>query len=66
MTKILIALSLALPFALASGCQSNDTAAEVVLCDGCGVEKGAENCCDAEAPRCDDCGKIKGSAGCCK
>ena len=40
-------------------------ASEAVLCE-CGVEKGAEGCCDAEAPRCDGCGKIKGSEGCCK
>ena len=40
-------------------------ASAAVLC-GCGVEKGAEGCCDAEAPRCDGCGMIKGSEGCCK
>ena len=36
-----------------------------VLC-GCGIEKGAEGCCDPDAPKCDGCGKIKGSEGCCK
>ena len=65
MTRILIALALALPFALSAGCQSTDTA-EMVLCDDCGVEKGTEGCCDADAPRCDGCDKIKGSEGCCK
>jgi len=40
-------------------------ASEAVLCE-CGVEEGAEGCCDAEAERCGGCGKIKGSAGCCK
>ena len=67
MTRIFIALCLALPFALSAGCQSTDTdTAEMVLCDDCGVEKGAEGCCDPEAPRCDSCDKIKGSEGCCK
>ena len=71
MTKILIALSLAFPItlavALSTGCQSADAdTAEVVLCGDCGVEKGAEGCCDADAPRCDDCDMIKGSEGCCK
>ena len=65
MTKILIALSLSLPFALSAGCKSADTA-EVVLCADCGVEKGTEGCCDPDAPRCDSCDKIKGAAGCCK
>jgi len=49
--------------ALTSCCAAE--AAPTALCD-CGVEKGAEGCCDAEAARCDGCGKIKGSAGCCK
>jgi predicted small secreted protein len=71
MKNALLILAFVLPAALVSSCSScswgggDDTAAEVVLCDGCGVEKGAEGCCDADAERCDDCGKIKGSAGCC-
>ena len=65
MKNILIALFLSLPFALSAGCKATDSA-EVVLCADCGVEKGAEGCCDPDAPRCDSCDKIKGSEGCCK
>ena len=67
MIKILASVCLALPFALAAGCKSTDAdSAEMVLCGDCGVEKGAEGCCDADAPRCDSCDKIEGSEGCCK
>ena len=67
MTRFIIPLFLALSFGLAAACESTgETTDVVVLCGDCGVEKGAEGCCDAEAMRCDSCGKIKGSEGCCQ
>ena len=71
MKKAILTLAVALPAAFVSTCSSccwdsDDTVAEVVLCDSCGVEKGTDDCCDAEAEKCADCDKIKGSPGCCK
>ena len=73
MKNLVIALGIALPIGLFSACSScpfcaDGDAAEVaiVVCGDCGVEKGAEGCCDPDAERCGDCGKIKGSEGCCK
>jgi hypothetical protein len=72
MKKLVITLCVALPIGLLSSCSScpfcsdGDASAEVVVCGDCGVEKGAEGCCDPDAERCGDCGKIKGSEACCK
>jgi len=68
MPRLLIAVSLALPFALTTGCKSSrpETTEVVVLCPDCGVEKGSQDCCDPDAERCADCGKIEGSEGCCE
>jgi len=72
MKRIALALAIVLPLGLLAACSScpcgggDERAAELVLCDDCGVEKGTDGCCDADAKRCGECGKIEGSPGCCK
>lgn len=70
MKKAIQALALAVPALFLGACSScplsEDSSAEVVVCDDCGVEKGTDGCCDPNAERCGDCGKIKGSEGCCE
>ena len=67
MKRLTLTLALALGACSLGACTSTDDSSEqVVTCADCGVEKGAEGCCDPDAERCDGCGKIKASAGCCK
>ena len=64
MKQLLIVSLTSICLAFASSCGNDATAQN--LCDGCGEEKGTENCCNADAEKCKKCDKNKGSPGCCK
>ena len=63
MKQLLIVSLTSICLAFASGCGKE---AEATICNGCGEEKGTENCCNEDAEKCEKCGKNKGSPGCCK